>query len=258
MSTKRTGISGGKLGHAAQVVPPGKTFMRRLFELLRGTKRAHHQLRLNRETRADLFWWASFLETWNGVSMMGTEPSSITPATHIWTDASGQFGCGAIVPSSESWFQLEWPHSYAQEWVRLRDESIALKELLPIVIACAVWGRLWKDSAVVVHCDNMGVVAIVNSGYSRVAPIMHLLRCLFFIRAHFRLNLWAVHVPGTENGLADAISRNHLPLFFSQVPGAAQRRVQIQPELLALLAEQQPDWTSRPWTRLFRSCFPLE
>ena len=39
--------------------------------------------------------------------------------------------------------------------------------------------------SVIAHCDNLGVVAAVNSGYSKVDPIMQLLRCLFFIRAYF-------------------------------------------------------------------------
>ena len=57
---------------------------------------------------------------------------------------------------------------------QLQDESILLQELLPIVLACAVWGQDWQGSWVVVCCDNMGAVAVVNSGYSKVPQIMHL------------------------------------------------------------------------------------
>ena len=64
---------------------------------------------------------------------------------------------------------------------------------------------VWRKARITVHCDNLGVVALVNSGYSRVPQIMHILRCLFFIRAHFQFSLHAVHVPGVENSLADAI-----------------------------------------------------
>lgn len=39
---------------------------------------------------------------------------------------------------------------------------------------------------------------------------MHFLRCLFFIRARFHLDVWAVHVPGMQNGLADTLSRNNI------------------------------------------------
>lgn len=36
------------------------------------------------------------------------------------------------------------------------------------------------------------------------------------IRVHFDISLWAVHVPGTLNSWADAISRDNLAYF----PGA--------------------------------------
>lgn len=176
---------------------------------------------------------------------------------HVWTDASGSYGCGALVPHSGDWLQLQWPQSYARDGVRLREESITLKELLPIVIAGAIWGERWRRSAhVVMHCDNMGAVALVNSGYSRVPEMMHLLRCLFFIRAHFQFSVHAVHVPGVENTLADAISRGNLALLFAQVPRAIHSQWGISPNLVSLLAEQQPDWTSPTWRELFSSCFP--
>ena len=245
----------GKLAHAAKVVRPGKTFMGRMFKLLGGVRQAHHRVRLNLSFRSDLQWWNCFISSWNGVSLIRPLASS---QTHVWTDASGLFGCGAFVPSSQEWCQLQWPDSYPPEWVQLKDESIALKELLPIVLACAVWGRDWENQAVSVHCDNLGVVSLVNSGYSRVPQIMHLLRCLFFIRARFHLDVWAIHVPGVQNSLADALSRNNLHLFLLQVPGASSRRRSIPPELLELLGGRQPDWTSPAWSQLFAHSFPPE
>lgn len=89
--------------------------------------------------------------------------------------------------------------------------------------ACTLWGSDWQGSSVVLHCDNMGSVAVVNSGYSKVPQIMHLLRCLFFIRAHFSLSVRVVHVPGVENGWGDAISHNLLSGLFAQAPGGHQQ-----------------------------------
>lgn len=225
--------------------------MRRMYELLGGIREDYHRVRLSHTFRSDVLWWVTFLEDWNGVSMLTNQPSSV----HVWTDASGHFGCGALVTCMQAWFQLRWPQEGVTGGMKLREESIALKELLPVVIAGAVWGPTWCKANVTVHCDNMGVVALVNSGYSRVPQIMHLPRCLFFIRARFQFNMYAVHVPGVENSLADAISRNNLSVLFSQMPGAVNNQVQVPPPLLALLVEQQPDWTSPAWTRLFRSCF---
>ena len=135
--------------------------------------------------------------------------------------------------------------------------GIAWKELLPIVLACAVWRERWSRGVVTFNCDNTAAVEVVNSGYSRVAGIMHLLRCLFFIRARAQLYVWAIHAPGMDNGIADVISRDHLPHVFSQVSEVRGHKVHIPETLRALLVEQQPDWTSATWTRLFGSCFQL-
>ena len=43
------------------------------------------------------------------------------------------------------------------------------------------------------------------------------------------VKLRAMHVPGKDNELADAISCNNLDLVFSQVPQAIRERVQIPP-----------------------------
>ena len=110
---------------------------------------------------------------------------------------------------------------------------------------------------VTAHCDNEGAVAVVNSGYSRVPRIMHLLRCLFFIRAYFEISLVAVHVPGVQNTWADAISRDNIEYFLSQVPGATMEQRKVPDQLVHLLVDQQPDWTSPTWTQLFRSSLQL-
>ena len=110
-----------------------------------------------------------------------------------------------------------------------------------MVLACAVW---WEKAQVWVWSDNEAVVVCLNSGYSRDPHIMHLLRCLFFIKA---CCLKAVHIPGRDNTIADSISRDNLELLFSQIPEADPRPA---PSLQALLVEQCPEWT-----RLFTSCF---
>ena len=239
----------GKLAHAAKVVQPGKTFMRRMFELQSGVHQPYYHVHLNSDFRSDILWWDTFLGSWNGISMISLAQQ---PSSHVWTDASGCFGCGAWEPLSKRWIQMAWPDEAGHRWLQLDDESITLKELLPIILACAVWGKSLNNGRVTVHCDNLGTVAVVNSGYSKVPQIMHLLQCLFFIRVHFQIELWA---PGIENTVADAISRNNLCLLYSQVPESIRQQSPIQQQLLSLLLDQHLDWTSVNWTRQFSNCF---
>ena len=60
----------GVLWHACKVVKPGRTFLRRLIDLSRITKKPSHFVRLNRAARSDTEWWFRFTDQWNGVSIM--------------------------------------------------------------------------------------------------------------------------------------------------------------------------------------------
>ena len=163
----------GKLQHACKVVHPGRIFLRRVFELLRGVGKRQQFVRLNASFKSDLWWWHCYLDSWNGVAMMENCPS-IDQEIHLYADASGCFGSGAWW--GVEWMQLQWPAG-TEEW------SIAYRELLPIVLACMVWGHRWTKHRIVVHCDNEAVVEVVAAGYSKEMNLMHLLRCLFLVTA---------------------------------------------------------------------------
>ena len=114
--------------YAATVVRPGRTFVRRIIELLSVARSRDQWVRLNASTCSDLTWWEVFLEGWNGVSMM---PRFSMPVITVESDASGCWGCGARWGSQ--WLQWQWPEA-AQRW------QIAPKELLPILFAVAILG----------------------------------------------------------------------------------------------------------------------
>ena len=98
----------GHLSHACKVVRPGKRFLRGIFGLLSLFKKKSHVIRLNGAFRADLEWWHVFAESWNGVSMM-QQTAEGSHDVHLWSDASGSWGCGAWWDNN--WFQLKWSFS---------------------------------------------------------------------------------------------------------------------------------------------------
>ena len=66
----------------------------------------------------------------------------ITPGIYAQTDASGTWGCAAVLGSQ--WLQWQWP----PEWYEI---GIMAKELVPIIFTCIVWGpRLSKH-----HINSM-------------------------------------------------------------------------------------------------------
>jgi len=164
----------------------------------------------------------------------------------VTSDASGNWGCGAFTAGGE-WFQLEWPDAW-------REVNITVKELLPVVLAMAIWGRKWKGKTVKCRCDNAAVVAIVNSGSSKDEKAMHLMRSAFFFLAQYDIRVWAEHIPGVENRSADALSRNDSDSFLLQNPDAQPRPEVLPPALVQALVLRRPDWTSVSWTELLKAC----
>ena len=164
----------GYLVHACHVLPLGKAFLNNLFPLS-NTMQPGQTRRLNCAARCDLAWWSIMCSHWSSISVhqfLLLQESN----HHLFTDASGSWGCGAW--SLPHWLQWQWTESSA-----LHMHSIALKELFPITLACAVWGQEWSRSYVVCHSDNSAAVSQVNRLHARDPLAAHLLRCLAFFMA---------------------------------------------------------------------------
>ena len=229
----------GTLQHAYIVIQPGRSFLQRTIALLRVAKQKHHHIRLNAEFRSDMLWWKLFAEKWNGVSLIIPQgPPDVT----ITSDASGSWGCGAWC--DKLWFQLEWVNDIYQK-------HIAVKELIPILIAAFVWGPLLHGKRVTSNCDNSAVVSVLNSRYSRDRDLMQLLRCLFFLEASYQFYLSANHIPGVLNDCADDLSRNRLSAFKAKVPDAQSYPTPIPSSLIQWLLQPKENWTSPTWIQQF-------
>ena len=133
------------------MVKLGRVFLREIIRTMSIPERSFHKVRLNTHCRADIAWWAMSIQSWNGLSWF--HPSRVQSS--MFSDASGSWGCGELQQHTDGslhWFQLEWPQ---QGW---HEKSIAVKELIPVVISVAIWGRRWHNHVVTFTSDNMAVV----------------------------------------------------------------------------------------------------
>ena len=237
----------GLLNHACKVVRLGHVFLRRMLDLLKGVpmhRLRPHTIRLNRDFTSDLAWWQSFIRHWNGVSFL--PPHQHRTTFVLTSDASGNWGCGAW--HKTHWFQLPWGTTSA-------TLPIVVKELLPIVLACATWGTSWSGGLVHCYCDNQAVVASLRSRTSQNKHCQHMLRALAFIEARHDLILQPYYITTKDNFLADALSRNQLCLFFSKVPDADKYPSLPPSHLISLLLDPEMDWPSHRWRNRFSGTF---
>ena len=149
----------GNLQHASSVVKSGRTFLRRMIDLSKRQVHMDGHLRLNAEFRADIRRWATFLDAWNGVSVISTLCRCPIDARLV-SDASGSWGCGAYL--GNKWFALPW--SSCPSWAEVH---ISVQELLPIVISCAIWGSDMTGRHIRCLCENAAVVVMINKHTSK-------------------------------------------------------------------------------------------
>lgn len=235
------------LSFATKVVPEGRPFLHRMINLASTQKCLNSHIRENSEFRSDLSRWHLILDGWNGISCLQTHTNA-SPDHTFYTDASGTWGCGATEPPQ--WFHLQWPPAWS-------CFPITTKELLPIIVAVAVWGRRWAKKHILCRCDNMAVVHILHTHSSKDHVISFLLRSLHFFLAHWDIQLMASHIPGKLNKLADALSCNHMQVFHREAPTADQRDSHVPSVLQEMLITRRPDWTSQAWESCLKSLWNM-
>jgi len=83
----------------------------------------------------------------------------------------------------------------------VRPLCIASKEMIPIVVAAAIFGKQWSQKVIQFRVDNMAVVQVINATFCSENHPMHLVRLLvFFATSGFTpltsrgmLTLWLMH-----------------------------------------------------------------
>ena len=76
-----------------------------------------------------------------------------------------------------------------------------------IFLALRCWAKFWAHAAVIIHCDNMADVRVVQSGKSRDEFLSACLRNVWLILAVFDIDLQITHIQGANNTIVHALSR---------------------------------------------------
>ena len=210
----------GLLNFACAVVLPGRAFLRRMIDLTLNLKAPYHHTRLTLEAKADLLTWLTFLSNFNGKSIFPENSVTSTHDIHLFTDASGTIGYGAIF--GKDWFNGKW----SDWWIQ---QSIALKELYPIVLAVETWGHMLCNKRLILHTDNSALVPIITNQTSKNPLIMILVRRLVLKCLSCNIILSAEHIAGAKNSIADALSRFQMERFRILAPHAVSNATSIPP-----------------------------
>ena len=196
----------GKLAFLCRAVWPGRTFVRRLYDLVAGTPNRNHHVRLTLEVKKDLQMWAQFLHNYNGVSMLQRPIDERDCDCQMWSDASGDIGWGAVF--KQSWIQGRWPESYKGPHV-----SMALKEIIPVALAIVTFSHRMKGQRVLLWCDNISVVGILAKRTSPCPQIMHYIRLIVLTCMEWEISFSVKFLRSAQNEICDSLSRYQMFRF---------------------------------------------
>lgn len=211
----------GIISHASKVVKGGRTFSRRMLDLLKGLPATKKRVRLSKEFLKDLCWWESLSATFNGREFI--IPYNNGEGISFVTDASGH-GYGYVY--GDTWRAGYYnsstlPDGYKdlvqshQHWKNItitlaEDTNINILELIPVWLCVQDHGAEWSNQHVVCFSDNSQVVSMINKGTSGSTVAMTFIRSIFWSGALNNYHLTARHVRGVDNVVADCLSRIHV------------------------------------------------
>ncbi len=211
----------GLLNFLTRVIKCGRVFLRRLYDLTKGPSIPTRIVRITEEARRDLRAWKVLLQNFNGTKIISPVNWEL-PDWRLYSDASGS-GFAAIFGSH--WIQGTFP----PEW---KDMSIALKELVPVYLAMAIWFPFFISKNVLFNVDNISVVYILQSQSSPDVQIMSLVRKMVVITMLNDITIGSAHIAGKHNVIPDHISRFQVHKARQLAPWLDQDQTPIPLKLL--------------------------
>ena len=189
----------GKLLHISQVVKPARLFLNRMLDSLRSFPAQGH-IELSQDFMKDVHWFVSFLDAYNGISMIVPTPT----VPHVISVDSCLTGCGAV-------FKDQCYHHEYSERIANVGLSICHLEMLNCLLALRMWCTDLYGETVVLNSDSQVAINVLQNGRSRDEFMLHCARNVWMILALHQITLISEHVPGESLTMsADALSRCHL------------------------------------------------
>ena len=166
----------GFLNFLCRCVVPGRPFLRRLYSLGSNEKLLpHHHIRLSAECTMDLEIWLKFL---SDPSIYSRPLLSCFEHTakdiDMYSDDSGAVGKGFGAYCGTRWTYMPWNVN----WLSQAAPSIEYLELYGVTVAVMIWIKEFKNSKILLHCDNDSVCKMINKSSSNCKNCMVLIRLI--------------------------------------------------------------------------------
>ena len=190
----------GKLAFVSQIIPVGRCFLRRLYDLTIGISRPSSSIKLPEGAILDLKVWLDFLANYNARELYASKLPA--PLSRRFTTDATPRGYGAHFQGSYFYgcFPDAWNHL-----------DIQAKEFYPIFVLVSLLAPELQNTTITMVTDNMSVMHAINSQTSRNKYIMSLLRRFVLVLLKNNIACTAEYIESRNNLISDALSRLQLP-----------------------------------------------
>ena len=185
----------GSLMYVHKYVRPTRFFTNRLLQALREASGTFIQL--SPEIYKDITWFINFLPRFNGTATYVYD--KVVNAHTITIDASLERVGGV-------WGKEVYSASVHHMTDRVQLGIVHL-EMVNILIALHVWKDQWKCKNVTFYVDNLAVVQICNSGYTKDKWLATCIKNIWLLASVHDISISVRHIPGYRNTTADLLSR---------------------------------------------------
>ena len=172
---------------------------------------------------------------WNGVVFFALRKHT-SFSLQLYTDACKR-GMGGVY--GDSWFSEAFPTTF-------HTLHINVLEFFAVVAAVFTWGDSWRNSSILFHTDNTGVIHAWEKRSSKDPLIMQLMRAMFFFCAQRNIQPSFAHVAGIDNSKADALSRFQVIRFRNMAPEADELPTKISPLVWTLFQQLEDSSCNNP------------
>ena len=220
----------GYLNFLGKAIFPGRTFTRRMYAKFSSVinqsvmpqdsyeykLKQHHHIRLDQEFKLDCKVWIEFLK--GDLQTAVTRPmvdildkAATSKQLKFFSDASAskKLGFGALLDNR--WIRGDWGCEFIEKY----EPSIEFLELFTLCAGIFTWQdhESLVNNRVIIFCDNMAVVHMINDMSSKCPRCMSLIRLLALNNLKFNRRITANFVSTKDNFLSDALSHNQMLRF---------------------------------------------
>ena len=149
----------------------------------------------------------------------------------LFTDSAASVGFVGYCRGE--WFNCRW----SEFSLIVIDVCIELLEMIPIFVACAIWGPQFHCKKILFHSDNLGCVQAWAKLGSSNSAVLSLMRAMVALAAKFNFALNIVHIDGISNDIADSLSRFQMSQFARLAPNARAQSVSIPISVKKVIAQ---------------------